>query len=113
VDTLVGPQGQRAFVYGQPTKATLERFATRSRAIGAKVRPDCAKPEATRATRIDREPAILDEVHCPAKTGVFALNAFVVHHGRAYVVFTYAQPGDEAGMRAWFGGLLKKVDLRN
>ena len=109
VDTLVGPEGQRAFVYGAPSRATLKKFVARSRAVGAKARPECAKPEATRATAIDREPAIVDEVHC----GVFALAAFVVHHGRAYVFFTYDQPGNEAGMRAWFGDLLAKVDLKS
>lgn len=111
VDTLVGPEGQRAFVYGEPTTATLAKFVAKGRAMGAKVRPDCAKPEATRATTIDREPAIMDEVHCPAKTGVFALTAAVVHNGRAYVFFTYEQPGNEAAMRAWFGDLLQRVDL--
>jgi hypothetical protein len=111
VDTLVGPEGQRAFAYGEKSKATLAKFVARARAMGAKVRPDCAKPEATRAATIDHEPAIVDEVHCPAKTGVFALTASVVHGGRVYVIFTYDQPGDEVGMRAWFGELLKKIDL--
>ncbi len=111
VDTLAQSQGQRVFAYGEPTSTTLERFVAKSRAVGARARPDCAKPEATRATTIDHEPAIVDEIHCPAKTGVFALSAYVVHDGRVYVIFTYDQPGDEAGMRAWFGDLLKKIDL--
>ena len=112
VDTLVGPEGQRAFAYGKQSKATLQKFVSTARATGAQVRPDCAKPEATRATTIDHEPAIVDEIHCPAETGVFALSAFVVHGGRVYVIFTYDQPGDEVGMRAWFGDLIQKIDLR-
>lgn len=111
VDILDGPEGQRAFVYGKPTTSTLPRVVARSRAVGAKIRPDCVKPEATRTTTIDGEPAIVDEIHCPAKTGVFALNAFVIHDGREYVIFTYDQPGDEAGMRAWFGDLLAQLNL--
>ena len=111
VDILVGPDAQRAFVYGEPTKATLEDSAAASRAANAKVHPCPVNPETTRSVTIDREPAILDQMHCPAKDGVFTLTAFVIHAGRAYVFFTYQQPGDEAAMRVWFGSLLKAVSF--
>jgi hypothetical protein len=108
VDFLEGPNSERAFAFGEPTKATLKKFVAKSRATNHKTRPACsAKPEKTRHTTIDGEPAILDEVHC----GVFALSASVIHAGRVYVFFTYDQPGNEAAMRVLFDSLLKTVSL--
>jgi hypothetical protein len=108
VDSLVGPDSQRAFAFGEPTKATLKKFVAKARATNHKIRPDCpAKPEKTGRTTIGGEPAIVDEVHC----GVFALSAYVIHAGRVYAFFTYDQPGNEAAMRAWFGSLLKTISL--
>jgi hypothetical protein len=96
VDVLVGPEGQRAFVYAGPTNATLTRFVAKARALNAKER-----------TTVSGEPAIIDELHC----GVFALSADLIHDGQVYVFFTYEQPGDEAAMRVWFRSLLKTVSL--
>ena len=63
--------------------ATLGKFAAASRAVNAKAHPCPEKPEMTGPTTIGGEPAILDGMHCPPGTGVFALTAFVVHAGRA------------------------------
>jgi hypothetical protein len=108
VDSLVGPDSQRAFAFGEPTRATLKKFVAQARTTNHNVRPACpAKPEKTGRTTIDAEPAIVDELHC----GVFALSAYVIHAGRVYAFFTYDQPGNEAAMRAWFSSLLKTVSL--
>jgi len=107
VDVLVGPEGQRAFVYAGPTNATLTRFVAKARALNAKERACPPKPEKTERTTVSGEPAIIDELHC----GVFALSADLIHDGQVYVFFTYEQPGDEAAMRVWFRSLLKTVSL--
>jgi len=107
VDSLVGPESARAFVYAGPTKTTLKRFVAKARATNAKVRACPAKPEKTESTTIDGEPAILDELHC----GVFALSADAIHAGWIYVFFTYDQPGKEAAMRKWFRSLLETVSF--
>jgi hypothetical protein len=111
VDLLVGPDGQRVFAYGGPTKAGLRKFTAVSRAANAKAHPCPKKPEKTGSTTIGGEPAILDEMHCPPGTGVFALTAFVIHAGHVYVFGTYEQPGHEAVMRAWFDSFLRDVSF--
>jgi hypothetical protein len=107
VDTLSGPESQRAFVYAAPTKVTLKKFVAKGRRANAQQRGCPAKPEKTEATTIDGEPAIIDELHC----GVFALTASTIHDGRVYVFFTYDQPGKEAEMRRWFRSLVKAVSF--
>jgi hypothetical protein len=111
VDYLIGPDSERAFAYGEPTKATLKKFVGASRAANAAVRQCPVKPEKTGPKTIAGEPAILDETHCPAGKGVFALTAYVIHAARVYVFFTYDQPGNEAAMRVWFGSLLRSVSF--
>ena len=107
VDTLSGPESQRAFAFAGPTKATLKSFVAKGRRANAQQRGCPAKPEKTEATTIDGEPAIIDELHC----GVFALSASTIHDGKVYVFFTYDQPGQEAAMRAWFRSLVKGVSF--
>jgi hypothetical protein len=107
VDSLSGPELQRAFAYAGPTKATLKRFVAKARRTNAQLRGCPAKPEKTESTTIDGEPATIDELHC----GVFALSATTIHDGQVYVFFTYDQPGKEAEMREWFGSLLQAVSF--
>jgi hypothetical protein len=107
VDSLSGPELQRAFAYAGPTKATLKAFVAKGRRTNAKLRGCPAKPEKTKSTAIDGEPAIIDELHC----GVFALSAATIHDGQVYVFFTYDQPGKEAEMRDWFRSLVKAVSF--
>ena len=107
VDSLSGPELQRAFAFAGPTKATLKRFVAKSRSTNAQLRGCPAKPEKTESTTIDGEQAIIDELHC----GVFALSATTIHDGQVYVFFTYDQPGKEAEMRNWFGSLLQAVSF--
>ena len=107
VDTLSGPESQRAFAYAGPTKATLKSFVAKGRRTNAQQRGCPAKPEKTETTTIDGEPAIIDELHC----GVFALSASTIHDGKVYVFFTYDQPGQEAAMRCWFRSLVKAVSF--
>jgi hypothetical protein len=107
VDSLSGPEFQRAFAYAGPTKATLKTFVAKGRRTNAQLRGCPAKPEKTESTTIDGEPAIIDELHC----GVFALSASTIHDGQVYVFFTYDQPGKEAEMRDWFGSLLQTVSF--
>lgn len=111
VDLLVGPEGHRVFAYGGPTEAGLETFTADSRAANAKAHPCPKKPEKTGPTTISDEQAILDEMHCPPGTGVFALTAFVIHAGHVYVFGTYEPPGHEAVMRTWFGSFLQDVSF--
>ena len=111
VDVLTGPGTQHAWAFAGATKASLKTFAAKFRATNANVHPCPAKPETTTPITIANQPAILDEMHCPPQGGVFALNAFVIHHGHVYVFFTYDQPGNEAAMRTWFRSLLKTVSL--
>ena len=107
VDSLSGPESQRAFAYAGPTKATLKRFVAKSRRTNAQLRGCPAKPEKTESTTIDGEPATIDELHC----GVFALSATTMHDGQVYVFFTYDQPGKEAEMRHWFRSLVRAVSF--
>jgi hypothetical protein len=107
VDSLSGPELQRAFAYAGPTKATLKEFVAKGRRTNAQLRDCPAKPEKTESTTIDGEPAIIDELHC----GVFALSASTIHDGQVYVFFTYDQPGKEAEMRDWFRSLVKAVSF--
>ncbi len=107
VDTLSGPEFQRAFAFAGTTKATLKSFVAKGRRTNAQQRGCPAKPEKTESTTIDGEPAIIDELHC----GVFALSATTIHDGHVYVFFTYDQPGKEAEMRRWFRSLVKAVSF--
>jgi hypothetical protein len=107
VDSLSGPELQRAFAFAGPTKATLKQFVAKGRKTNAQLRGCPEKPEKTESTTIDGERAIIDELHC----GVFALSASTIHDGQVYVFFTYDQPGKEAEMRDWFGSLLQAVSF--
>jgi hypothetical protein len=107
VDTLSGPELQRAFAYAGPTNDTLKRFVAQGRKTNAQLRGCPSKPEKTEKTTIDGEPAIIDELHC----GVFALSASTIHDGQVYVFFTYDQPGKEAEMRDWFRTLVGAVSF--
>jgi hypothetical protein len=111
VDYLFGLEGQDAFAFAGPTKDTLKKVVANFRVTDSKVHPCPVKPEASRRTTIDGEPAIVDEEHCPAGGGPFVLQAFTTHAGQLYVFFTYDQPGKEAEMRKWFGSLLQDVSF--
>jgi len=111
VDSLSGPELQRAFGFAEATKDTLKEFVTKFRVTDSKVHPCAVKPEASRRTTIAGEPAIVFEEHCPAGGGPFVLQAFTIHAGQVYVFFTYDQPGKEAEMREWFGSLLQGVSF--
>ena len=107
VDSLSGPELQRAFAYAGPTNDTLKEFVAKGRKANAQLRGCPSKPEKTETTTIDGEPAIIDELHC----GVFALSANTIHDGQVYVFFTYDQPGKEAEMRDWFSALVSAVSF--
>ena len=107
VDSLSGPELQRAFAYAGPTSDTLKKFVAQGRKTNAQLRGCPSKPEKTENTTIDGEPAIIDELHC----GVFALSASTIHDGEVYVFFTYDQPGKEAEMRDWFRALVSAVSF--
>ena len=107
VDSLSGPELQRAFAYAGPTNDTLKEFVAKGRKANAHLRGCPSKPEKTETTTIDGEPAIIDELHC----GVFALSASTIHDGQVYVFFTYDQPGKEAEMRDWFRSLVSAVSF--
>ena len=107
VDSLSGPELQRAFAYAGPTSDTLKKFVAQGRKTNAQLRGCPSKPEKTENATIDGEPAIIDELHC----GVFALSASTIHDGEVYVFFTYDQPGKEAEMRDWFRALVSAVSF--
>ena len=107
VDSLSGPELQRAFAYAGPTSDTLKKFVAQGRKTNAQLRGCPSKPEKTENTTIDGEPAIIDELHC----GVFALSASTIHDGEVYVFFTYDQPGKEAEMRDSFRVLVSAVSF--
>ena len=111
VDSLYGPELQRAFGFGEATKDTLKEFVAKFRVTDSKVHPCAIKPDASTRTTISGEPAIVFEEHCPAGGGPFVLQAFTAHDGQVYVFFTYDQPGKEAEMREWFGSLLQAVSF--
>ena len=111
VDSLSGPELQRAFGFAEATKDMLKEFVTKFRVTDSKVHPCAVKPEASTRTTISGEPAIVFEEHCPAGGGPFVLQAFTAHDGQVYVFFTYDQPGKEAEMREWFGSLLQAVSF--
>ena len=89
-----GPEGRQSYVLAASTTLTLDAYASASRAAAhtSTDHPCPAAPEASATTTVAGEPAILDEIHCPDATGVFALSAYFVHSGRAYTVFTFDQP---------------------
>jgi hypothetical protein len=111
VDSLSGPELQRAFGVARPTNETLKKFVAKFRVADSKVHPCPFKPEASTRTTIAGEPAMLFEEHCPAGGGPFVLQAVTTHDGQVYVFFTYDQPGKEAEMRDWFGSLLQGVSF--
>ena len=112
VDLLYGPDPQQAFAFGVPTSATLDEYVAAQRAVKEPDHPCPEAPEATTSITIGGEPAVLDEMHCPADgSGVFVLAAFVVHVGRATNFVTYARSGKESEMRAWFGSLLQTISF--
>lgn len=106
VDTLNGPT-PHAFAYGERTKATLDAYAAASLRTNATIHPCPANPDTTTRLTIGGAPALLVSLNC----GVFALTAFVVRAGRAYVFTMYDDPGSEAHDRATFEGLLKAVSF--
>jgi hypothetical protein len=105
VDMLHASDTQQAYAFAGPTTATLGEFVAASRASNAAARGCPEIPSKTEPISVSGEPGILDEVVC----GVFAISATVIHTGRAYVFFTYDQPGKEDEMRVWFGALLDTV----
>lgn len=112
VDTLEDPEGHAAFAYGEHIEANLDEFVSGLRRTNASVHPCPVKPEKTQPTTIGHEPAILDEMHCPASGGAFVLTAFVIHAHNAYVFFTHTVgPGSEASTRSWFVSLLKDISF--
>jgi hypothetical protein len=111
VDSLSGPELQRAFGFAEATKDTLKKFVAKFRVTDSKVHPCPAKPQASTRTTISGEPAMIFEEYCPAGSGPFVLQAFTTHAGQVYVFFTYDQPGQEAEMREWFGSLLQAVSF--
>jgi hypothetical protein len=111
VDSLSGPELQRAFGFAEPTQDTLQRFVAKFRVTDSKVHPCAVKPEARSSTTISGEPALVFEEHCPSNSGPFVLQAFTIHGGQVYVFFTYDQPGKEVEMREWFGSLLQDISF--
>ena len=111
VDSLYGPELQRAFGFAEATKDTLKEFVAKFRVTDSTVHPCAIKPDASTRTTISGEQAIVFEEHCPAGGGPFVLQAFTAHDGQVYVFFTYDQPGKEAEMREWFGSLLQAVSF--
>jgi hypothetical protein len=108
VDRLYADDNQNVYAYGGVTKASLDKFVSTSRSTGADLRGCRVKPEATTPITISGEAAVLDETHC---NGVFALTAYLVSAGRAYVFFTFDRPGHEAATRRWFASLMRNVSL--
>jgi hypothetical protein len=114
VDTLEGPDGVRAWAVAVPTQATLQEYLDEFRRANSKIHRCPLKPEKTEPTTIGGEPAILEEIHCPAQAGVFAISATVIHNGTASTFFTYTVvPGSEAETftRNWFEGLLPLISF--
>src|ERR1700752_527720 len=111
VDSLSGPELQRAFGFAEPTNDALKKFVAKFRVADSKVHPCPAKAQARSRTTIAGETALVFEEHCPAGSGPFVLQAFTTHAGQVYVFFTYDQPGKEAEMREWFGSLLQAVSF--
>jgi hypothetical protein len=112
VDTLEGPEGVRAFAVAEPTDATLEEYVAASRKANAEGHPCPPKPEATRSITVGGDPATLDEIHCPARVGPFAISVVVIHDGIAHSFFTYTTvSGAEAFTRNWFEGLLPLISF--
>jgi hypothetical protein len=112
VDTLMGPEGVRAFALAEPTDATLAEYVAASRKANAKGHPCPPKPEKSHQTTVGGEPATVDETHCPADVGPYAINAIVFHAGTAYSFFTYSTvPGSEAFTRNWFQDLLPLISF--
>ena len=107
VDSLSGPESQRAFALRRADEGDAEEIRRQGPEDNAQLRGCPAKPEKTESTTIDGEPATIDELHC----GVFALSATTIHDGQVYVFFTYDQPGKEAEMRNWFRSLVKAVSF--
>ena len=110
VDTLSGTT-ENAFAYGQPTTLKLDAYADASNKANAAVHPCAVKPESSTKTTVSGAPARVDTVHCPAVTGVFAMTAFVVRAGRAYVLGMLDQPQNEAAVRDSFASLLKAISF--
>ena len=112
VDTLVGPKGQLAWAFGEPTTASLQKFTAASRKVDATVHPCPVKPETTDTISVGGERAILDDEHCPPGNGAYVILAYVVHSGHGYVFFTFSTPPDtETFTRRWFTSLLKDVSF--
>ena len=82
VDSLSGPELQRAFGFAEATEDTLKEFVARFRVTDSKVHPCPVKPEASTRTTISGEPAIVFEEHCPAGSGPFVLQASRLTPGR-------------------------------
>jgi hypothetical protein len=112
VDLLYGPAPQQAFAFGVPTTATLDEYVAAQRAVKEPDHPCPDAPEASASITVAGKAAVLDEMHCPADaSGVFVLQAFVVHDGWANNFVTYAPSGKETEMRAWFGAFLQTISF--
>ena len=112
VDTLVGPKGQIAWAFGEPTTDTLQKFTATLRKVDATVHPCPVKPETTDAISVGGERAILDDEHCPPGNGAYVIMAYVVHSGHGYVFFTFSTPPPtDTFTRRWFTSLLKDVSF--
>jgi hypothetical protein len=108
VDTIVGAL-HHGFAFGEPTTDTLDKFADAFNATNATVHACPPTPESSRMTTVDGIPARVDALHCRDSTGVFALTAYVVSGGRAYVFTAYDRPGQDAAVRDAFNSLLAAI----
>jgi hypothetical protein len=103
VDTLAGPQGERAWAFGERTRAGLQAFVASLRRVNVRLHPCAIEPASSASITVGGEPAILDQEHCAPHGGPFVITAYVIHAGHGYVFFTYSiSPGSEHFTRSWF-----------
>ena len=106
VDSLSGPELQRAFGFAETTSDTLKKFVAKCRKTNSKLPVSVRAGETRTHTIAESRQSSTSPLRCG-----FALQASTTHDGEVYVFFTYDQPGKEAEMRDWFRCARKAVSF--
>jgi hypothetical protein len=91
VDLFSGPGSGFAIAFAAPSRASLAAYVENYVRDQAAEHPCPPNPQTNQAVTIDRAPARLLGMHCPAPSDLLVLNAITVHDQTGYV-FVFEDP---------------------
>jgi hypothetical protein len=110
VDLFHGPGGVQAWAYAAPTNKNLAGYTSATIRASRAAHP-CSPPKTDQAITIDRTPARLLGMQCPAGSSFLVEIAVTIHHGTALVFASQPPPGaqsspaDRAAFRTFLAGI--------